>query len=69
MEARPEAIFQIEAVPSISLVNEYMPLLSTTELRGRDEFTGAELRGSASPLTTRLEKDSTVQAGDGLVRQ
>ena len=69
IEAKPEAIFQVEAVPSISLVNEYMPLLSTTELRGRDEFTGAELRGSASPLTTRLEKDSTVQAGDGLVRQ
>lgn len=67
--AKPEAIFQIEAVPSISLVNEYMPLLSTTELKGRDEFTGAELRVSASPLTTRLEKDSTVRVGDGLVGQ
>lgn len=69
INARPEAVFQVEAVPATSMVGGYMPLLGTTELKAKDEFTGAELRVNAPPLTTRLEKDQTVHPADGLVRQ
>src|SRR3989344_5587752 len=41
IEAKPEAIFQVEVTPLASMVGQYMPLLSTTELRAKDEFTGA----------------------------
>lgn len=69
IDAKSEAVFQIEAVPSTSMTGQYMPLLGTTELKAKDEFTGAELRVNAPPLTTRLEKDPTVHPADGLVRQ
>ncbi len=64
----PQAVFQIEVVPSASVVGQYMPLLGTTEVRVKDNFTSQELKSSAPPLTTRLEKDQTVRPSDGLVR-
>ncbi|MBI2506909.1 MAG: hypothetical protein HYW00_02120, partial [Candidatus Colwellbacteria bacterium] len=65
----PQAVFQIEAIPDTSMVGQYMPLLGTTDLKAKDNLTGEELRDFAPPLTTRLEKDPTVQPADGLVRQ
>jgi len=69
VNAKPEAVFQIEAVPLASVLGQYMPLLGSTEVRAKDNFTGLDLRSSLPPLTTRLEKDSTVRPSDGLVRQ
>ena len=63
----PQAVFQIEAVPSVSMVGQYMPLLGTTEVRAIDNFTGLEIRDSAPPLTTRLRSDATVKENEGLV--
>ena len=63
----PQAGFQIEAVPSVSMVGQYMPLLGTTEVRAIDNFTGLEIRDSAPPLTTRLRSDATVKENEGLV--
>ncbi len=64
----PSAVFQVEAVPNSSLVGQYMPLLEKTTIKAKDTFTGLELKNEAPPLTTRLEKDTTVDASDGLVR-
>lgn len=64
-----EAVFQIEATPSIAHTGQFMPLLSQTELRAKDAFTGLDLIGVAQPLTTFLIADSTVNPNQGIVVQ
>lgn len=68
LDQMPQAIFQVEATPGVSQIGQYMPLLGPTEVRAKDNFTGLDFRSSLPPLTTRLEKDSTVRPSDGLVR-
>ena len=65
----PQAIFQIEATPGASYLGQYMPLLGPAEVKAKDNFAGSDIGSSLPPLTTRLEKDSTVRPSDGLVRQ
>lgn len=64
-----KAVFQIEATPSISFVNQYFPLVSETRVRAIDEFTGLELNNFDFAITTDLTDDTTVGAGQGTVRQ
>lgn len=64
-----EAIFQIEATPSIGFINQYLPLVSETRVRAIDEFTGLELNNVDFALSTNLTDDTTVGAGQGSVRQ
>lgn len=66
---RPEAVFQVEAIPGASHVGNYMPILGITEILGTDEFTGETLTAQDGALTTRLPDDLTVNEGDGLVRE
>lgn len=67
-DQKPQAIFQVEATPSVSQLGQYVVLLGSTEVSAKDNFTGSDLRSGLSPLTTRLEKDLTVHPNDGLVR-
>jgi len=69
LDQMPQAVFQVEVTPSASYLGQYMPLLGSTEVRAKDNFTGLDLKSSLPPLTTRLEKDLTVRPGDGLVKQ
>lgn len=69
LDQMPQAIFQIEATPGAPYIGQYMPLLGPIEIKAKDNFTGLDLGSSLPPLTTRLEKDSTVRPADGLVRQ
>lgn len=48
-----EASFQMEITPSITQVNQPLPLLSETTIKGIDEFTNLELRSSFNALSTR----------------
>jgi len=67
LSERPEAIFQVEAVPQSSHVGEYMVLVEETRVQARDEFTDTAITGSDSTLDTRLADDSTVGGDDGRV--
>ena len=51
--APAEAIFQIEATPSIIQVGQAMPLLSKTIFEAIDEFTNLKLGGSTELLATQ----------------
>jgi len=48
-----EATFQIEATPNITQINQPMPLLSETILRGSDEFANIETKSSANALDSK----------------
>lgn len=64
-----EAIFQIEATPNITQVNNYMPLMTQTSIKAFDEFANVELNNSDEPLTTNLVDDPTVDPREGAVVQ
>lgn len=67
LSEKPEAIFQIEAVPRGTDVGEYMILVESTVVRAHDEFTDVTLTGGDSTLDTRLTDDPTVSGDDGRV--
>ncbi len=64
----PSAVFQIEAIPGVNRVGEYMPLVGVSEISGTDEFTGVVLTSTSDVLTTELPNDPTIEGGDGIVR-
>jgi hypothetical protein len=63
-----EAIFQIEAVPSIEMVGNYMNLLGQTVLRATDAFAGKEVSANDVGLTTALPDDATIGQQNGIVQ-
>jgi hypothetical protein len=65
----PEAIFQIKATPRPNKLGLYMPLLSITQVKAVDEFTGLQLTGSSDAVTTQFPADKTVAEGMGIVIQ
>ena len=64
---KPEAIFQIEANPTLDKKGNYMPLLSVTQVKAFDEFGETEIFNSDEAITTQLSHDSTVVEGQGKV--
>lgn len=62
-----EAIFQVEATPHSSQINNYQPLLSQTKIKAFDEFVGLTLENSDEALTTALPDDPTVGQNGGRV--
>lgn len=65
-----EAIFQIEATPSVNQIGGYMPLISETSLRAEDTFVGMEIASIANAVSTSLPHDTTVVGSqEGIVRQ
>ncbi|MEK7590547.1 MAG: hypothetical protein AAB454_02440 [Patescibacteria group bacterium] len=68
--SRPsEAIFQVEAIPSVSDIGKYMTLLQPTSLKAADDFTGLEIQASDSGLNTELKDDFTITSQQGVVVQ
>ena len=65
---KPEAIFQVEAIPKSSRTGQYLPLIGETKVSARDEWSGLEITASAGSVDTRLPGDPTVKEGEGLVR-
>ncbi len=63
-----EAIFQVEAVPSIQDLNRDMLLIRDSELKATDDFTGLELADRDGGITTQLPDDKTV-GGQSVVLQ
>lgn len=55
-----EVIFQIEAIPNITQLNEEMPLLSDTKITAIDKFTNINLSASYNNLTSILRDDPTT---------
>ncbi len=52
--SRPvEATFQIEVIPNIAQINQQLPLLTETTIKGIDEFTNLELKSSAGALSAQ----------------
>lgn len=49
-----EATFQIEVMPNVVQVGQYLPLLSETTFRAFDEFAKTELRSVANPINSQL---------------
>jgi hypothetical protein len=62
-----EAVFQIIATPSVSMVGSFQPLLSETVLEALVSFTGTEVLIRDIGLSTRLPDDSTVGENQGRV--
>lgn len=55
-----EVVFQIEATPNVTQVNQQMQLLNETDLSAVDEFTSSTLTSAAPGLTTQLTNDPGV---------
>lgn len=64
-----EAIFQIQAVPNSTQINQYQPLISETRIKATDEFTNLQLENFDTAITTSLPDDVTVGQGGGRVIQ
>ncbi|KKU15564.1 MAG: hypothetical protein UX22_C0007G0022 [Candidatus Jorgensenbacteria bacterium GW2011_GWA2_45_9] len=64
-----EAVFQIEAVPNITQVGRYEPLVKEAKFSATDAFTGASISDSSKELTTSLSDDKTVGRNEGIVVQ
>ena len=64
-----EAIFQVEAIPSVSDIGKYMTLLQATSLKASDDFTGLEIQANDSGLNTELPDDLTITSQQGVVVQ
>ena len=64
-----EAVFQIAATPSLLQAGQFMPLVSQTELRAKDSFTGLDIFSAAPPITSYLLYDATVTQNQGVVVQ
>lgn len=64
-----EAVFQIEATPSINQIGNYLPLISETELRATDTFVDAEIVSTDRAASTALPDDVTVGQQEGIVGQ
>jgi len=62
-----EAIFQVEATPNITQVSQAMPILSETNLKALDEFSGINLISQDMILNTQLTDDPSVGSGQGTV--
>ncbi len=62
-----EAIFQVEATPNITQVNQLMPILSETNLKATDEFNNTILTSQTKVLNTQLTDDPSVSSGQGIV--
>ncbi len=63
-----EAIFQVEAIPSVIAAGAFQPLVGETRLTALDIFTGEKLSAGDSALSTDLTDDSTVGRGEGQVQ-
>jgi hypothetical protein len=64
-----EAIFQISNTPAVNQVGQDVTILNSTNLTAQDQFTGAKLSSSDSPLTTAIPDDKTITDYDKRVRQ
>jgi hypothetical protein len=56
-----EAIFQIEALPNLTMIGRALSLVGETRLKSFDEFTGAELFHVAPALTTQSLPNTVPQ--------
>lgn len=64
-----EAIFQVEATPSINQVNQHMPLLGKTKLEAKDMFTGLPLESEAPAVDTSIPSDTMASVSNRSVQQ
>lgn len=64
-----EAIFQIQATPSIIHLNKYQPLVGQTTVRAFDAFVNLETQSVAQSVSTALPDDPTVGSQQGVVVQ
>jgi hypothetical protein len=62
-----EAVFQVQATPSITQVGRVMPLIGETRLSAVDLFTSSTIETGDSGVTTALPDDPTVGQGAGVV--
>jgi hypothetical protein len=62
-----EASFQIGFLPSLSQVNQIPILIGSTEVSGKDDFTGVIIKNTKGELTTKISTDPKYQTGDGRV--
>jgi len=64
-----EAVFQIRAMPSLTMVGDYQLLIGETTLSAFDSFTGIKLYSSFPSVSTLLPDDKTVSQEEGIVRE
>jgi hypothetical protein len=64
-----EAIFQVEATPSLADVGSYLTLIQPTSLKATDLFTGLDLGSSDEEVTTNLPDDPSVAGQFGVVSE
>lgn len=69
LSASPEAIFQIEATPSLDQAGSKIILLQETSVTAFDEFTGETLTWKDPPISSDGLDDSTVKPAEGTVAQ
>jgi len=67
LNAPLEAIFQIEATPSINQAGAAMDLVGETSLTATDEFTGEALSSKALKINSAGLSDPTVTQQQGIV--
>ncbi len=68
LDAPLEAIIQVEAIPGLNQVGQYLKLLQQTTGVATDDFTGQKIEFQAPEVTTLLANDPTVQSNQGVVK-
>ncbi|MBI1960723.1 MAG: hypothetical protein HYS43_00385 [Candidatus Liptonbacteria bacterium] len=63
-----EAVFQVEATPTVANKGRFMPLLGESVLTARDVFTESAVTDSAPGVTTELPDDATIGQNGGIVQ-
>ena len=63
-----EAVFQVEATPSILFLGKGLPLLGKTSLKATDEFVGEDISATATEVLTNDLADPTVSKDEGVVK-
>ena len=63
-----EVVFQIEAVPNITQLGNYQPLIKETTITAFDEFSETRLQNAAPGISTVLPDDLTIGEVKGIVQ-
>jgi hypothetical protein len=69
LDAPYEATFQVEILPAIPQLGTIPMLVDKMQIRAVDDFTGVTLSDDLSKITTRLNRDPTVDKDAGRVIQ
>ncbi len=62
-----EAVFKVEVTPNIAETGQFKEIIGRTSISGTDDFTGTQVMGYDSAITTTLPDDRTIGTNEGRI--